>query len=678
MEEAIARVSGMLIAGENVDVNAALGVLGTAVCANRVYIFQFRDGLRFMDNTHEWCSPGTVPEIHNLQECPTDDAPWWMDHMIANKVITASDTSKMPPEASAEQKVLTKQNIKALLVVPMCSQGELIGYLGFDDTTNPREWSKDDEYLLRTASDCLATYFERTRMIEAMHGTRDELRMQVSAINAASDQIIITDSSRKIRFVNPAFIKANGYTFDEIVGQDLRILRVENYDLDVYRRIWNIVLDGYTWEGEIPRKRKDGTTYIGDATLTPVKNDSGYIEYTVLIQRDITEKKMYEERLQQTHRMETVGMLAAGIAHDFNNLLQAIFGYTHIVLDNPELDQKTRSDLMEIERASERAADLVQQIRAFSQQAPNRMEPLSVPVLAQEVVRLLCKTLSRTITVVCEASTECLPVLADSSQIHQVLMNLCLNAEAAMPDGGKLMINVNSVHLTDEFAKINPWAHPGNFTRCTVSDTGCGMDEKTRKSAFEPFFTTKSRGSGLGLSVCYGIVHAHNGLINIESKLGKGTSVSIYLPVATVSKISPPVVVGLVSDVSGTETILLVEDEDYIQRFTKRVLEHNGYKALVTGNGRDALNLLISREGKEIELVLLDLNMPGMSGLRALSAIRQVLPSMKVLVTAGIDTGIDTLPESERPNGFLQKPYKPATLLEAIRRMLNDKNDLVP
>lgn len=660
----------MLIAGDNVDINSVLEVLGTAVRVSRVCIFWYRDGLEYFDCSYEWCSPGTMSEIHNLCGYTTQ---WWMDHMIAGRVIGISDTSRMPPEAFDEQKVLIKHNIKALIVVPMYLQGELISCLRFDDTTNPRTWSMYDEYLLRTAADCLTAYFERSKMIEAMYCTRDELQMQVSAINAASDQIIITDYSRMIKFVNPAFVKANGYTFEEAIDQSISILRNEGYDRDFYRMIWETVYNGDTWQGEIPRRRKDGTTYISDATVTPVEKESGCIEYVVLIQRDITERKLYEERLQQTRRMETVGMLAAGIAHDFNNLLQAILGYTHVILDTDQLDLKTRSDLIEIERASQRAADLVQQIRAFSQQAPNRMEPVSVPVIVQEVAGLLCKTLPKTIKVVCKASTECLPVFADSSQVHQVLMNLCLNAEAAMPDGGKLMVKVDPVRLTERFVKSNPWARPGEFTRCKVSDTGCGMDEETKKAAFEPFFTTKSKGSGLGLSVCYGIIKTHDGLINIESEPGKGTSVCVYLPVAAVAEASQPAA-GPVSDVKGTETILLVEDEDYIQRLTKRVLEHNGYRVLTAGNGQDALNCLGSPQGKDVEIVLLDLNMPGMNGLKALSAIRRILPSMKVLVTAGIDTGIDRLPENEQPNDFLQKPYKPAVLLETVRRLLNDKN----
>ncbi|MEN6372257.1 MAG: ATP-binding protein [Armatimonadota bacterium] len=663
----------MLIAGDNVDINSVLGILGTAVRADRVCVFQLRDGAKTADNTYEWYTPGIVSEVHNIQGCPVEDAPWWVDQIFSDKVIAVQDTAQMPPEATIEQEVLMKHNVKALLVVPMRSQGKLIGCLGFDDTTSPRTWSKYDEYLLRTAADCLAAYFERSKMIEAMYCTRDELRMQVSAINAASDQIIITDYFCKIKFVNPAFTKDNGYTFEEAIDQSVSILRHEGHDRDFYKKIWDTVHNGDTWQGEIPRRRKDGTTYISDATVTPVEKESGCIEYVVVIQRDITERKLYEERLQQTRKMETVGMLAAGIAHDFNNLLQAILGYTHVILDTSQLDMKTRSDLVEVERASQRAADLVQQIRAFSQQVPKRMEPVDVLVLVQEVAGLLCKTLPRTIKTVCEASAECLPVLADSSQIHQVLMNLCLNAEAAMPDGGRLMVNVDPVSLTEEFVKSNPWARTGMFTRFTVSDTGCGMNEKTIRAAFEPFFTTKSTGSGLGLSVCYGIIRTHNGLINIESKLGKGTSVSVYLPVTTMPEASSPAA-GVVSDVTGNETVLLVEDEDYIQRLTKRVLEHNGYKVLTAGNGQDALDCLGSPRGKDVEIVLLDLNMPGMNGLRAISAIRQILPSMKVLITAGIDTGIDTLPENERPNDFLQKPYKPEVLLETVRRLLNDKN----
>lgn len=524
-----------------------------------------------------------------------------------------------------------------------------------------RSFTQDEIHFLQTVSNLLAM------MIEGVNADA-HLRVQASAIDATSDLIVITNADAEIELVNPAFEKETGYSASEVFGENPRMLKSGKQSDEFYEELWRTLLSGNTWHGEVINKRKDGSLYTEDMTVTPIKTADGVIEHFVAIKRNITEKKIQQEEINRSRKMEIVGKLASGIAHDFNNLLQGILGYTRVLMDYHHLDESSISDLKEIELASQRAADLVRQVLAFSRQLPGQTEPVDVAKLAQEAVRLLQNTLPRTIKVNCAIPDSCAAVLADASQIHQVIMNLCLNARDAMPNGGCLNISVDNITLDDAFVNSNPWARKGEFIRCIVSDTGVGMDADIKDRALEPFFTTKSLqdGVGLGLSTCYGVIMGHDGFLNIESEMGKGTSMSFYLPAANgvVAQDSCEEQVGIVG---GSETILLVDDEDYIQRLTERVLRGVGYDVLIAGNGLQAIEH-IKVSGKDIRLVILDMNMPEMDGIQALNVIRRLAPSIKIMISTGLD---EKLPEDERPDELLRKPYSPEVLLRAIRRTLD-------
>lgn len=565
-----------------------------------------------------------------------------------------------------ESELLSRLGVVSGASVVIRGQHSPFGALGVH-TKEYRKFSQDDIYFLQTVASVLSMAVERNQ-------AEADLRKKSSAINAAGDQIYITDINGIIEFVNPAFVRETGYSEAEVIGKSYEIFEPEEHDASVHPEIWETILSGKVWHGEVVHKCKDGSLRTVDMTITPVKNDAGEIERFISIKRDVTEKRMFEEQFQQSRKMEMIGKLAAGIAHDFNNLLQAILGYSRVLMEHDSIDHSAKQDLHEIERASLRAADLVRQVLTFSRQVPGRKKPMEVRWIAQEAVRLVKNTFPRKIVITCELSDDCKPVLADESQIHQVIMNLCLNSRDAMKDGGNLNIKVDQLYLDDAFVSANPWAHAGDFVRCTVSDTGIGMDKKTLERAVEPFFTTKSpqEGTGLGLSTCYGIVLGHDGCLNIESKPGCGTVVSVYFPAAE-GCLSEVARVKSDSSTFGTETILLVDDEDYIQRLTSRVLENFGYKVVISNNGREALEYLCEH-GDEIALILLDINMPEMDGIQALSAIRKLSPSAKVLISTGLDVGLDKLPEHELPDGILQKPYKPELLLRAIRDILDSSN----
>jgi|GEM_PF-6538438 len=532
-------------------------------------------------------------------------------------------------------------------------------------STQRKVFSEDDVHFMESIAYVLSMAVER-KNYEA------ELRIHNSAINSTSDQVMITSSDGTVEFINPAFEREKGYTSAEVVGQHPHFLSSQDDSShDFHDRQLAALRAGEGFQGEAVCMRKDGTRSIDDVTIAPVKNDAGEIEHLVVIMRDITEKKLHDEQMSQMLKMETVGRLAAGIAHDFNNLLQGILGYTRILIRNSDTQDPSRSDLMEVEKASLRASDLVRQIMMLARQVPTCTEPVDMAVLVREIATLCRSTFPRNITINCIPVSDCGWVEADASQIHQVLMNLCLNARDAMSNGGILTITADHVRLNNEFVNSNLWAKTGSYIRLSVTDTGRGMDEETKRRAFDPFFTTKLQqgGCGLGLSSCYGIVQSHGGFIHIDSVREVGTTVDVYLPVAR-RRVLRSRHVESAPTRGGVEVILVVDDENFIQTLTRRVLESVGYTVLVAGNGREALECIRARDG-EIDLVLLDMNMPEMNGAQTLSAIRGMTPKIKVMITTGLVTDVENIAESERPDGIIQKPYKPETLLEAVREMLD-------
>ncbi len=653
--------SQLLIGGDNVDLAHCLSILGRAVDADHVYVLTFNNDATVMELFCNWSMPGKPQQADIDRVWLSADVPWWAAKILANEVISIPDVSAMPAEAATEQQELTERGIKSLLAVPMRSRGKVIGFLGLDDTKSTHEWSNGEEYLLRTAGDSLATYLDRTAFLQELRETQMRFR---AVFDCSMDAMVIADDNAFYTEANPAACKLFGVNKETLIGS-----RMSDYvpDIQNFKTAWKeFIKRGYMRE-DVRIHRPDGTTRqiecYAVANVLPGRH--------LATCHDVTEQRAYQEFVNQSNKMQTMGRLAAGIAHDFNNLLQAILGYSSLLSTETGLSDTARYGLQSIEQASRRAAELVQQILAYSRQVPAKIETADLNAITVEALALVAKALPPTITVEHETTLKPAIVSADATQLHQVVMNLCMNARDAMPDGGTLKLEIDQISISRSFVRANPWARVGEFVRLKVTDNGCGMDEETRKRALEPFFTTKTPdGSGLGLATCYGIVSAHSGQIDIKSKPGRGTTVSIYLPAEGISSSKTPTIPAAHTPTRGTETVLLVDDESYIRKFSSQVLISNGYSVVTASNGREALGQISGGEGK-IELVILDINMPVMDGMEALAHIRKLEVQPKVLISAGLDTGIDELSPEERPDGFIQKPYSPESLLRAIRRVLD-------
>ena len=344
---------------------------------------------------------------------------------------------------------------------------------------------------------------------------------------------------------------------------------------------------------------------------------------------------MLEEQLRQAQKMEAIGHLAGGIAHDFNNILSAIVGYAHLTLLRMKDNDPSRVNIEHILAASGRAASLIQSLLAFSRKQIILLKLVDINEILHDIKTMLSRIIGEDIDFKVDTAAKRLTVEADKSQIEQALMNLATNARDAMPHGGTLTISAEEVEIDGRFIQMHQFGEPGRYAVITVADTGVGMDEKTKKNIFEPFFTTKEvgKGTGLGLAMVYGTIKQHNGYINVYSEPGKGTTFKIYLPLAGSGE-QPAEKKGVSTVSAGTETILLVEDEETVRVIIRSLLEESGYRVLEAMDGEDGLRLFKENRGK-IDLVLSDIIMPKMQGREMYEEIKKISPDIKILFISG-------------------------------------------
>jgi signal transduction histidine kinase len=422
-------------------------------------------------------------------------------------------------------------------------------------------------------------------------------------------------------------------------------------------------------------KKKDGTFYTEEATITPVRDESGAIVNYVSVQRDITRELQLEEQFYQVQKMEAVGRLAGGVAHDFNNILVVITGYSELLLQRHlHDDDPIRKYVEEIKKAGERASGLTQQLLAFSRKQVLQPEVVDLNDLIANMERMLQRLIGEDIDLVVRQKTGLGRVKADPGQLEQIIMNLAVNARDAMPQGGKLTFETANIELDETYTRQHMGMQPGRYVMVAVSDTGVGMDAATQARIFEPFFTTKAagQGTGLGLATVYGIVKQSGGDVWVYSELGCGTTFKIYLPrvdeLGSTVKPEP-----FISDLPiGTETVLLVEDEEAVRGLARQVLEMSGYTMLEASHGGEAL-LLAEQQQDAIDLLITDVVMPGgMNGQELAERLKSLRPGIKVLFISGYTDEALVHHGVLEPGLFLlQKPFAPNVLVRKVREVLD-------
>lgn len=495
---------------------------------------------------------------------------------------------------------------------------------------------------------------------------------QLAAIVESSDDAIVGETvDGVITSWNAGAEKIYGYSIAEVIGKSASMLvppdRSDEVRLNIDR-----ARKGEGFRTETVRLRKDGHPITLSLTVSPIKDNVGTVVGISTIGRDVSERKKLEEQLRQSQKMEAVGRLAGGIAHDFNNLLSVIIGYAYVLQSSLSEDDTLRNSAQQVMHAAEKAGSLTRQLLAFSRRQVLQPEVLNLNEILAGMEKMLPRLIGEDIDVRIIQTPGIGRIKADPSQLEQVIMNLVVNSRDAMPEGGKLTIETGQVHFTPEQA-AQYGVKPGEYVLLAVSDTGIGMDAKTRAHIFEPFFTTKEagRGTGLGLATVYGIVSQSNGYIWVYSEPGQGTTFKIYFPVTSATVEERGAWQHPQLSLAGSETVLLVEDQADLRALIEEVLKKQGYKVLAAGSGEEAVRIAASTDGS-IDMLLTDVVMPRMGGQQLSEIVRSKNPRVRVIFMSGYTNNALLHSGSLYPGtSFLQKPFTPDVLLRKVREVLN-------
>jgi PAS domain S-box-containing protein len=503
----------------------------------------------------------------------------------------------------------------------------------------------------------------------------DSLRKLSCAVEQSADVIIITNSEGIIEYVNPAFESLTGYSQQEAVGQSPSILTSGQQAPALYRELWETISIGNVYHNILVNRKKNGELYYVDESISAIRDPAGCITHFVSNGRDLTKRLNLEAQLLQAQKMDAVGRLAGGVAHDFNNLLTIITSYSELALDSVIPGSPTQSRLQEILSAARRAAGLTRQLLAFSRNQPQALRVAELNPVVSTIVKTLHRLIGEDIDLTFVPGAGLGRVRLDPMQIEQILMNLAANARDAMPEGGRCTIETANTRLDEEYVCHKNAVIPiGRYAVLTMTDTGGGISPDHLPHIFEPFYTTKAsgQGTGLGLATVYGIVKQNHGFIWAYSEAGMGTVFKIYLPCIQdrLANLELPDTDAKAMS-GGTETVLLVEDEDALRRATAEFLSLRGYTVLEAKDGQDALSVA-ANHGKFIDLALTDVVMPRMSGGQLAKELITTRPRTRVLFVSGYagQTILDHKVVDVETN-FLQKPFTLAQLANKVRSILD-------
>lgn len=494
----------------------------------------------------------------------------------------------------------------------------------------------------------------------------ERIAQQASLLDKAQDAILVCDLNFQILYWNKGAERIYGWHSDEVFGRHVSDILCGG-DSDHVRQAREALEKSDEWKAESRHTTHSGEKIIVDSRWTLVRSDQGTPDYYLVTNTDITEQKRTEQHLLRAQRMESIGTLAGGIAHDLNNILSPIMMAVDMLRLNVNDDDSTRW-LGLIKESAERGSDLVNQVLTFARGMSGEHIPVQLKHIVKDLVGVLKETLPKSITVKYDIATDLWTISADPTQIHQVLMNVCLNARDAMPSGGTLTIKAENASIDENYARMNLDAEPGSYVLLTVNDTGTGMSAEIVKRIFDPFFTTKEigKGTGLGLATTLTIVKSHGGFINVYSEPKRGTKFSIYLPSSEAGQEKAETGATDALPRGNGELILIVDDEENIRNVAEATLVRFGYRTLTAVDGTDAL-AVYSQHSKKISAVLTDMAMPYMDGAALIRALRKMDPNITIVAMSGL-TNEDTAAElrSLRVSAFLTKPFSAETLLKTF------------
>lgn len=497
-----------------------------------------------------------------------------------------------------------------------------------------------------------------------------------SALEAAPMGIVITDAQGTIEWVNPAFTRLTGHDVLDVIGRNPRVLKSNRHPPEFYAQLWATIAGGQVWSGEIVNSRRDGSVYTEHMTIAPVRDDVGQISHFVAIKQDVSERKDLELQLARTQRLESIGMLASGIAHDLNNIFAPILLSLELLkIKYPTADGRKTLEL--IEQTGQRGAAIVKQVLAFARGIEGERAEVQPRYLIKELSAMLRETLPRQIAVKVEVAAGMPLVSGNSTQLHQVLLNLAINARDAMPAGGVLTLGARVIEVDESWRGRHPELRPGPHVALSVTDTGTGIPADVLEHVFEPFFSTKPRGqgTGLGLSTVYGIVKSHGGAIEVATRLGAGTTFTVMLPVASSASTgtpsagsSPPMAETCFG---GGRRLLVVDDEESIRLVMLHALQRHGFVVETAIDGAEALEIFRGAPGR-FSAVVTDLMMPRMNGRDLVREIRRLDTAVPIVACSGLTDGGGKEPGDKAVlaacgvKTLMRKPFTEGELLDAL------------
>ncbi|MGL5831790.1 MAG: PAS domain S-box protein [Waterburya sp.] len=631
---------------------------------DRVIIFRFQP-----DWSGKVVAESVVKESISILDSEITD-PCFADRYIEpyrqGRVVAIADFRHADVK-SCYQELMAQFQVRANLVVPILQREHLWGLFIAHHCSAQRPWQTEEVELLQRLATKLGIAIQQAEL-------HQQNVQQAALIDIASDAIFVCDLSNRILFWSQGAERMYGWRAEEVQDNISHEL-FQPESLSQLTEAQSIVIEQNNWQGELKQLTKDGQEIMVESRWTLINDQQGNPQSILVVNTDITEKKQLEKQLLHSQRIESIGTLAGGIAHDLNNILTPILGFTQLLpLRIPDLDDSSSQMLQLIRNNALRGSKIVEQVLLFSRDIETEWELLNLAEVLEEVLKLIRETFPKSITIEDSVAQNLWALDGDSTQLHQVLMNLCVNARDAMPDGGKLFITAENLRLDKQYFSTNSNLEMGNYLLVTVSDTGMGIPPEIIDRVFEPFFSTKKpgQGTGLGLSTVIGIVKKHGGTINLESDRQNGTQFQIFLP-ASATITTHEAIMGEIIPSGQQELILVVDDEAMIREVTKATLESYNYRVITANDGIEAI-AIYAQQPQAIAVILIDLVMPEMDGLTAMRALKKINPNVKLIATSGLATKENvTTAESIGIQSFLVKPYTAEKLLfdlnKAIRRL---------
>jgi len=553
------------------------------------------------------------------------------------------------------------------------SRGEITEMLCVgNDISLLREAEKEIERLNASLEQRVA---ERTKTLQAdnlrLQASEAQQRQQAALLDRAGEAILMTDLERRVVYWNRSAEELYGWSAAEAVGQPLETLIYPAGTLGMQQAWDGVVRDG-EWMQEIPQKSKSKRMLLVSSRWRLVRNEAGRPQSILMVNTDLTEQKQLEAKFLQAQRLESLGTLASGIAHDLNNILAPIvmaIDFLHEKL----ADDESKEMLASLENSAQRGTQIVQQIIMFARGMQGDRMPLSPGHLIEEMAKFAQATFPANIRVQTNVPENLWMIAGDAAQMHQVLLNLCINARDAMPEGGQLTLSAENLYLDENFIQMNPEAQPGAHVIITISDTGRGISHDVLDKVFDPFFTTKEvgKGTGLGLSTALGIVKSHNGFIHVYSEPQVGTQFRVYLPATEADPLQQMQSNQMTTAPRGRNQLILVVDAEASVRHIMQVtLENNGYRVITAADGTEGVEMYAQRSS-EVDLVLTDMTMPDLLGSVTIRALQRINPLVLIVASSGIPSHKEEA-AALGPNvkAFLQKPFAPEKLLATLGEVL--------